>query len=187
MGRPDPATVVGATASHPRLDGDQYVPALLGVVNNRLVSGASALYLRHFGVGVNEWQVLSVLSNTPASTTAHICKTVAMHKTVASRSLRELQSKGLVRIERRDGQRVMSLSDRGQVLHDQIALVALERERRLLECFSPTEQAQVRELLRRMRAQLERVDAWTPSIASEPVAPITATAPVTRRRQADLP
>jgi DNA-binding MarR family transcriptional regulator len=152
---------------HPRLDGDQYVPALLGVVNNRLVSGASVLYLRHFGVGVNEWQVMSVLSNTPHSATAHICKTVAMHKTVASRSLRELESKGLVRIERREGQRVMSLTERGQTMHDEIAEVALERERRLLACFNAAEQAQLRDLLRRMRAQLEVVDAWTPDRASK--------------------
>ncbi|MBL0422957.1 winged helix-turn-helix transcriptional regulator [Ramlibacter sp. AW1] len=182
---------IAAPVIHPRLDGDQYVPALLGVVNNRLVSGASALYLRHFGVGVNEWQVLSVLSNTPASATAHICKTVAMHKTVASRSLRELEAKGLVRIERVDGQRVMSLTDRGQVLHDQIAHVALERERRLLACFDGAEQAQLRELLRRMRTQLDAVDAWTPAIAAQATGPAAKRAgnntPSRRREAAELP
>jgi DNA-binding MarR family transcriptional regulator len=148
--------------AHPRIDGDEFIPALLSVVNNHLASTASDLYLRHFGLGINEWRILSVLSNTPGSTASHICETVGMHKGVASRSLREMEGKELLRIERRDGQRVMVLSPLGQDLHDHIAEIALHRESLLMSAFTKQEQALLREFLRRMRATLPLVDAWDP-------------------------
>ena len=167
----DKATAAG----RPRIDGDRYVPALLSVLNNRLSSGASQLYLRHFGVGINEWRILSVLSNTPGSNTVHICETVSMHKTVASRSLREMEAKGLLRIERHGGQRLMALTRDGQALHDRIALIALgreallvggfsasEREKLLVRDFSAAERATLLGFFRRMRANVPAVDAWDP-------------------------
>ncbi|HSV82719.1 MAG TPA: MarR family winged helix-turn-helix transcriptional regulator [Ramlibacter sp.] len=158
-------------ATHPRIDGDEFVPALLAMVNNKIASASSDLYLRLFGVGLNEWRILSVLSNTPHSTTAHICETVAMHKAVASRSLRQMEAKGLVVVERsEDQQRVMALTPAGQAMHDEIAAIALERERRLMQGFTPKEQAQLREYLRRMRAELDAVNAWQPA-ADEPSRP----------------
>lgn len=152
-------------ADRPRIDGDRYVPALLSVLNNRLSSGASQLYLRQFGVGINEWRILSVLSNTPGSNTVHICETVSMHKTVASRSLREMEAKGLLRIEKRDGQRLMALTRDGQALHDRIALIALRREELLVGGFSASERDTLLEFLRRMRANLAEVEAWEPAQA----------------------
>jgi DNA-binding MarR family transcriptional regulator len=132
------------------------------MVNNKLTSGASDLYLRHFGMGINEWRILSVLSNTPGSGTAHICETVGMHKAVASRSLRELEAKAMIQIERVEGQRVMVLTPAGQAMHDQLAAVALHREVLLMSAFTTQEQALLRDFLRRMRAVTDAVNAWEP-------------------------
>jgi DNA-binding MarR family transcriptional regulator len=151
-----------SATTHPRIDGDEYVPALLSVLNNHLASGASDLYLRHFGIGINEWRILSVLSNTPGSTAGHICETVSMHKAVASRSLRDMEKKDLVRISRQDGQRLMFLTPLGQDMHDHIAELALARERLLLSAFTKQEHAMLLGLLRRMRSNLPVVDAWDP-------------------------
>jgi DNA-binding MarR family transcriptional regulator len=147
---------------HPVIDGDRYVPALLSHLNNSLSSTASQLYLRHFGIGINEWRILSVLSNTPYSNATHICDTVFMHKTVASRSLREMQAKALLTIEKRDGQRLMALTPKGQRMHDDIARIALEREQRLLAGLSASECELLLDCMRRMRAQLAELGAWDP-------------------------
>ncbi len=149
-------------AEHPYIHGDDYLPALLSVLNNRMSSGASQLYLARFGVGINEWRILSVLSNTPWSNATHICDTVQMHKTVASRAIRDMQAMALLRIERRDGQRLIALTAKGQRLHDRIAPIALERERLLVSGFTPAEREQLLRLLRRLRNNLPIVDAWTP-------------------------
>ena len=144
------------------IDGANYVPSYLSHLNNRLSSGASQLYLKHFGVGINEWRVLSVLSNWPRSSAGTIGETVGMHKTVVSRSLREMEEKQLVIIATGDGQRLIELTAAGQALHDRIVVVALERERLLTQDFSDDERRTLIALLARMLANVEGVNAWDP-------------------------
>ena len=144
------------------IDGANYLPSYLSHLNNRLSSGASQLYLRLYGVGINEWRILSVLSNWPGSTAQVIGETVAMHKTVVSRSLRGLEAKALVVIARQDGQRQCRLSADGQALHDRIVRVALERERLLLQGFSADERQQLLGLMRRLLDNVAVVNAWAP-------------------------
>jgi len=151
-----------ASKDHPYIGADEYVPALLSNLNNRIASGASQLYLKHFGVGINEWRILSVLSNTPHSNATHIGDTVSMHKTVVSRSVRDLESKGLLIIEKVPGQRTIVLTPEGQAMHDRLAEIALKRETLLMADFTEDEREQLLQLLRRMRGNLPRVDAWEP-------------------------
>lgn len=149
-----------------RIDGDEYVPALLSNLNNRLSSGASDLYLRRFGIGINEWRILSVLSNTPHSNATHIGETVSMHKGVVSRSVRELQDKGLLSIERSAGNRTMSLTSSGQTMHDEVAAIALQREDLLMEGISTADRKKFLQLLRRLRDNIAQVNAWEPPAAA---------------------
>lgn len=152
------------------IDGANYVPSYLSHLNNRLSSGASQLYLKHFGVGINEWRILSVLSNWPRSSAGTIGETVGMHKTVVSRSLRGMEEKHLVIIDTGDGQRLMELTPAGQALHDRIVVVALERERLLTQDFSDEERRTLIALLARMLVNVEAVNAWDPMAeAAEPV------------------
>lgn len=67
MKTPELDKPVARKAAH-YIYGANYVPSHLSHLNNRLSSGASQLYLKHFGVGINEWRILSVLSNWPRST-----------------------------------------------------------------------------------------------------------------------
>jgi DNA-binding MarR family transcriptional regulator len=145
-----------------RIDGDEYVPALLSNLNNRLSSGASDLYLQRFGIGINEWRILSVLSNTPHSNATHIGETVSMHKGVVSRGVRELQDKGLLTIQRRSGNRTMALTRQGQAMHDEVATIALQREVLLLDGISIADRKKLVQLLRRLRDNLSKVNAWEP-------------------------
>jgi DNA-binding MarR family transcriptional regulator len=145
------------------IDGANYLPSYLSHINNRLSSGASQLYLRLFGIGINEWRILSVLSNWPHSTAGTIGETVGMHKTVVSRSLREMEDKGLVTIDSGGALRQMTLTPAGQRLHDRIVVIALERERLLIEGFSEAERKTLFGLLRRMLDNIEAVNAWEPS------------------------
>lgn len=143
---------------HPRIDGDDYVPALLATLSNRLSSGASQLYLDRYGVGINEWRILSVLSNTPGSNATHIGETVSMHKTVVSRSVRSMEDKGLLLIHAEGTARTMSLTPEGQRLHNEIADIALAREALLLSVLDASEIQTLQILLQRLRANLPELD-----------------------------
>ena len=62
------------------IDIDSYVPYFLIAVNNALSRGASARYLREFGVGVTEWRVLSWLATEPGIPASRICEVIALDK-----------------------------------------------------------------------------------------------------------
>jgi DNA-binding MarR family transcriptional regulator len=155
-GTPDQDT----SSPHPVLDLDRYVPGLLTFLANKLSRGASALYRRHFDVGINDWRVMSMLALEPGVAANRICQVIGLDKSVVSRSLAGLEAHGLV-AARDDGQprrRRMALTEAGLKLHDELIAVALERERRLLECLTSAECETLIALLDRLHRRLPAVN-----------------------------
>ena len=140
------------------LDIDHYVPGLLTFLANKLSRGASALYRRHFQIGINDWRIMSQLALDPWTTAAGVCAVIGIDKSVASRSLGLLERRGLVVAREEQRRRLMALTDEGRTLHDRIILVALERERRLLACLSEAERPVLVGMLQRLNRQLPEVN-----------------------------
>jgi DNA-binding MarR family transcriptional regulator len=139
------------------LDLRRYVPALLTFLANKLSRSGSALYRRHFGVGIIEWRILAMLAVEPSIPASRVCQVIGLDKGPVSRSLALMERRGLVEI-RADAadtrRRLAALTPAGRALHDRILRVARERERRLLSCLSPAEQGVLVELLNRMHDNL---------------------------------
>ncbi len=140
------------------LDIDHYVPGLLTFLANKLSRGASALYRRHFQIGINDWRIMSQLALDPWTTAAGVCAVIGIDKSVASRSLGLLERRGLVVAREEQRRRLMALTEAGRTLHDRIILVALERERRLLACLSEAERPVLVGMLQRLNRQLPEVN-----------------------------
>lgn len=141
---------------------DDYVPAYLSLISNALSWGGSRLFLRRFGVGINEWRVLSAIVNLPGSTASRIGEELGLNKSVVSRSLHLLHNRELVTVDATDGRRALSLTAAGHELHDQLMAVALKREELLLAGFSPQERAQLQGYLRRMHDNIPAMNAYDP-------------------------
>jgi DNA-binding MarR family transcriptional regulator len=141
------------------IDRETYTPAYLSIVSNALSRGGSLVYMHRFGIGVNDWRVLSALGNRPGATAAEVCALLGMDKSVASRSVAGLADRGLLAIERVPGQRRLYLTRQGAEVHDQVLPMALERERRLLEGFSAEEVDVLRGFLRRMNDNVPAINA----------------------------
>ena len=117
------------------LDLDRYVPALITFIANKLSRGATVVYQKRFGVNVTEWRILSLLAIEPEISAARICHVIGFDKGPVSRTLAAMQERGLVAIkaDQEDGRTYsISLTSKGCATHDQVIVVALERERRLL-------------------------------------------------------
>lgn len=143
----------------------RYVPALLNFLSNKLSSGASQCYRKHFGIGVVEWRMLSMLAVEDAITANRICQTIGLDKSAVSRSLQSLEVAGYIcsEVDSKDARRyTVSLTDSGKKLHGRVLKVALERERRLLSGLSASEVDTLIELLGRMHAQISNVNDYDP-------------------------
>ena len=145
----------------PVLDLENYAPALLTFLANKLTVGANALYRERFGIGVTEWRVMALLAIEAPITAARICQVIGLDKAPVSRCLAALEEAGLVRVKL-DGsdarRRPVALTAAGRRLHDRIIKVALAREKRLLDCLSANERSTLLGLLNRLHVNLAAVD-----------------------------
>lgn len=143
----------------------RYVPGLLTFLSNKLATGASHCYRKHFGIGVVEWRVLSMLAVENHITANRICQVIGLDKSAVSRSLQSLEAAGYVsgQVDTVDARRyTVSLTDNGQALHDRVLKVALERERRLLSDLSPAEVDVLVNLLGRLHSNVGYVNEFNP-------------------------
>ncbi|GGO76437.1 transcriptional regulator [Marinobacterium nitratireducens] len=150
------------------LDLERYVPALVTSLANKLSSGASACYRKHFGVGVVEWRLLAMLAVETNITANRICQVIGLDKAAVSRSLKQLEESGHVLFSKdlEDGRRVLvALTPEGKCLHDRILKVALQRERLLLGDFTDEECDALVNLLLRMNARVGLVNSYDPERA----------------------
>ena len=142
------------------LDLDRYVPALITFIANKLSRSATVLYQKRFAVNVTEWRILALLAIEPEISAARICHVIGFDKGPVSRTLAAMEGRGLVAIKAdQDDARTysISLTSKGYATHDQVIVVALERERRLLSCLSKREREVLIELLLRVHGNLDAV------------------------------
>lgn len=136
---------------------DEYLPALLTQISNKWSRGSSRIYIKKFGVGINEWAVMSMLAVEPRITANRISSVIGMDKAAVGRSLRDLEAKGLVSLEPNaaDGRsKLITLTAAGYKMHDAIIKIALARERRALASLKPHEVSALIALLNKVRSNV---------------------------------
>lgn len=144
----------------PTLDLERYVPAFVTFIANKLSNSATMRYQSEFGVNVTEWRIMALLAIEPYIAASRICQVIGFNKGPVSRTLAEMEKRGLVAIGTdADDARThsISLTAKGRATHDRVILVALDRERRLLSCLSSNEQEVLIDLLRRLHNNLGAV------------------------------
>ena len=135
------------------LDMNAFAPAMITLLAQKITSTASALYRPRFGVGITDWRIMAMLAAEPWIAPVRIAQATGLDKAAVSRSLRELQDKGLV--ETREGdparrRRPVALTLEGLAVHDELVEVARERQRRLLQGFSEAERGALGDFLSRL-------------------------------------
>lgn len=144
---------------------DRYVPALLTFLTNKMSSGASACYRKHFGIGIVEWRLLAMLAVEDNISANRMAQVIGLDKSAISRALQAMERDGHVstQVDGKDARRyTVSLTPGGRALHDRVLVTALERERLLLGDLSETEIETLIGFLQRMTAQLDQVNAVEP-------------------------
>lgn len=143
---PDPAVI----------DRMQFVPHYLVVLANGVVWSQSRFYLEHYGCGINEVRLVTVLAHSPGLTAQGLCKVLLMNKSIVSRSLAEIVAKGYVGAEGKSRDRRYRLTATGLALNAKIVRIAFQRERRLLEGFTPREREALLGYLGRLLNNLDQ-------------------------------
>ena len=183
--KPEPLPAQDEQSSSPSIDLEDYVPAQLTYITNKLARGASQHYLDAYGVGIETWRVLVMLAIEQKITAQRVVQVIGMDKASVSRAFRTMHEQGLIEFssDARDGRlRHATFTAKGRDLHDRILRLARLREQVLLSGLASQEKRQLIDLLRRLQASLPAVEqASKEFVAQEQAARDRAPA---RRKQA---
>jgi len=152
------------TVSGDVVDLDNYAPAYLTWIANKLSSGASQAYLAAFDVGIESWRVLVLLAIEGSISAQKACGVIGMDKASMSRCFKSMQSRGFIKLalDPQDGRaRIATLTPAGRAIHDQIRSIAMERERALMSVLSAAERKIFLEFLHRLHENLPAVEVAT--------------------------
>jgi DNA-binding MarR family transcriptional regulator len=156
---------VAAPEAEPRpavIDLAKYLPHHITVIANRWARGSSRIYLKRFGIGVNEWRVLSTVAIEPGCTANRVSQMTTVDKGIVSRAVKELEGLGLIvtKPDEADPRRILlKLTPAGAMRHDEIMEVALARQSELFSGLSAEEISVLTRMILRIRGNLEAVNA----------------------------
>ncbi|NMN05244.1 MULTISPECIES: MarR family transcriptional regulator [unclassified Novosphingobium] len=170
--QPSPSPV-SRPSSRKVIDRHLYVPHYLVVLANGMERGQSRIYLKHFGIGINEARIITVVAHSGPLTAAEISEILVMNKSITSRSMQILEGRGLVTVGDSPRSRPITLTEEGYALHDRIVAVSLAREALLLDGFSPNEKTIVLGYLARMASNMELANAIDPLAVERGETPTT--------------
>jgi len=138
------------TSEHAVLDLERFLPYRLSVLSNRISADIAQFYQDRFGMSVTEWRVMAVLGRYPGVSAMDVAERTAMDKVAVSRAVnalieRELVSRSFDTADRRRS--ILTLSEAGLAVYDDIAPLALRLEASLLEQLDDADRATLWRLL----------------------------------------
>jgi len=135
---------------------ENFLPYRLAVLSNTVSTTVARAYAKRFNVSIPEWRVIAVLGRFPGLSAVEVAERTLMDKVAVSRAVTKLIKNGRIDREFADADKrrsILNLSKDGKQLHDEIAALALQFERDLLQGFSKDEMDQLDGIMERLLAR----------------------------------
>jgi DNA-binding MarR family transcriptional regulator len=135
---------------------EDFLPYRLAVLSNTVSTTVARAYDKRFSVSIPEWRVIAVLGRFPGLSAVEVAERTLMDKVAVSRAVTKLIKNGRIDREFADSDKrrsILNLSEDGKNLHDEIAQLALQFERDLLDGFSEEEMNNLNSVMERLLAR----------------------------------
>ena len=139
-----------------------FLPYQLSIASNAVSGRIAELYQARFDLKIGEWRIMAVLGEAEALTQRELAARTLMDKVAVNRACKVLADRGLVtrRPNAEDGRsHHVALTAQGRDIYAQIMPLARDVEQQLLEPFSASERAVLRDLLQRLREASGKIEA----------------------------
>ncbi|OOG37464.1 MarR family winged helix-turn-helix transcriptional regulator [Rhodanobacter sp. C05] len=143
-----------ATAEHAPLQLEHFLPYRLSILSNTISQAIADDYQRRYDISVTEWRVMAVLARFDGLSAREVAERTAMDKVAVSRALARLVEAGRVHRSIHDDDKrrsVLSLTETGWTMHDEVAPMARAREREVLAKLDAEEQAWLERILDKLQ------------------------------------
>ena len=118
---------------------EEFLPYRLSVLSHTISTNIARVYEKRFGVSIPEWRVIAILGRFPGLSAVEVADRTLMDKVAVSRAVTKLIKNGRIDRQFADADRrrsILNLSEEGGKVHDEIAPLALQFERELLQDIS---------------------------------------------------
>lgn len=135
---------------------EDFLPYRLAVLSNTVSTTVARAYDKRFSVSIPEWRVIAVLGRFPGLSAVEVAERTLMDKVAVSRAVTKLIKNGRIDREFADADKrrsILNLSEDGKNLHDEIAQLALQFERDLVQGFSEEEMTSLNSIMERLLAR----------------------------------
>jgi DNA-binding MarR family transcriptional regulator len=133
---------------------DYFTPRVLLLLNNALVWRESTLLRQAFGLGTNDWRVISALATRPGSTATEVTEFLDANKAVVSKAVNALLDRDLIASSSgARGSRHLFLTRAGAEMHDAMLPISMEGDEILVSGLTEKEVRQLHALLDKMMAK----------------------------------
>jgi len=114
---------------------EEFLPYRLAILSHTVSSLIARVYDKRFGLTIPEWRVIAIVGRFPGLSAVEVAERTMLDKVAVSRAVTKLIKAGRIDREFADADRrrsILTLSDEGRKVHDEIAPLALDMEKNLL-------------------------------------------------------
>ena len=132
---------------------EDFLPYRLSVLSHTISTNIARVYEKRFGVSIPEGRVIAILGRFPGLSAVEVADRTLMDKVAVSRAVTKLIKNGRIDREFADADRrrsILNLSEEGRKVHNEIAPLALQFERELLQDISEEDYATYNVILNRL-------------------------------------
>ena len=140
---------------------EQFLPYRLAILSHTVSTTIAHVYDKRFGLSIPEWRVIAILGRFPGLSAVEVAERTLMDKVAVSRAVTKLIKNGRIDRQFADADRrrsILNLSDEGRRVHNEVAPLALQFERDLLEGFDAEERAQLDALIDQLLDRARSLD-----------------------------
>jgi len=115
---------------------ENFLPYRLSILSHTVSTTIAQVYESRFGISIPEWRVIAILGRFPGLSAVEVAERTFLDKVAVSRAVTKLIKNGRIDRQFADADRrrsILNLSADGRNVHDEIAPLALQFERDLLE------------------------------------------------------
>jgi DNA-binding MarR family transcriptional regulator len=141
---------------------EQFLPYRLATLSHTVSTTIAHVYDERFGLSIPEWRVIAILGRFPGLSAVEVAERTMMDKVAVSRAVTKLIKNGRIDRQFADADRrrsILNLSEEGRRVHNEVAPLALQFERKLLEGLDDDARAQLNTLIDRLLARARLLDA----------------------------
>ncbi len=135
---------------------EEFLPYRLAVLSHTVSTTIAQVYAERFSLSIPEWRVIAILGRYPGLSAVEVAERTVMDKVAVSRAVTKLIKNGRIDRQFADADRrrsILNLSEEGRRVHNEIAPLALQFERDLLDGLGADDLAKLDVIMERLMAR----------------------------------